>query len=267
MKSCFFVGSAPKTEYSEPLGDLTPMTTRNTHLGGTIENYEPLREIAPSLYCVDGDWQGSPFRRRMTVIQLKTGGLIIHNAIRLKDEDYAKLDALGKVEAIVAPNKYHASEAHFYKLKYPKAKVLVARSAAAEVKKLCEVGGVLPEGWSPKLREEVGCMEFEGTRNLCENLFFHRASRTLIVADLIFNMQMEVKGGMRFFFKLNRIYKRFGPSRIFRYVIVNEPKVATESVRELMHWDFDRVIMNHGEILNTGGKAAIQQGFAEVGLA
>ena len=110
-------------------------------------------------------------------------------------------------------------------------------------------------------------MEFEGTRKLCENLFFHRATRTLIVTDLVFNMQNEVTGGMKIFFKLNRVYKRFGPSRIFRYFFVDEPKVAAESLRELMHWDFDRVIMSHGEILNTGGKTAIQRGFAEIDLA
>lgn len=233
----------------------------------TLENYDSLKEIAPGIYCLDGDWQKTPFRRRMTIIQLKSGGLVIHSAIRLQAQDYAKIDALGKVEYIVAPNAYHTSEVHFFANRYPQAKVLVPKSVAESLKKHCQVHGTLPEAWSPRLREEVGCLEFEGTRGLAECVFFHRPSKTLLVTDLVFNMQQEVFGGMKLFFKLNKIYKRFGPSRIFRYVFVNYPEVARESFNEIMRWDFDRVIMSHGEILNTGGKEALKRGFEEVGLS
>lgn len=232
-----------------------------------IEPYDSLQEIAPSVYCIDGDWEKTTFRRRMTLLKLKDGGLVVHNPLRLKDEDYSKIDALGRVDYIVAPNKFHCSEPQFYKLRYPRAKVLVAREALPTVQKRCEIHGTLPEAWSPKLREEIGCMEFEGTRMLSENIFFHRASKTLIVTDLVFNMHTEVKGAERVFFKLNRVYKRFGPSRLFRYFFVDEPKVAAESFRELMRWDFDRVVMSHGEILQSGGKAALLKGFEEMGLA
>jgi hypothetical protein len=231
-----------------------------------MEGYDDLVEITPEIYCLDGNWMETPFRRRMTILRLKNGGLVIHSAIQLKDDDYSKIDALGRVEYIVVPNSYHNSDARFFAARYPNAKVFVPKGAAESVRKNCPVHGILPEAWTPKLREEIGCQEFDGTRGLSENVFFHRGSKTLLVTDLVFNMQNEVSGALKVFFKLNRIYKRFGPSRIFRYGFVNQPKVAAESFHEMMHWDFDRVIMNHGEILNTGGKEALRKGFEEMGL-
>lgn len=237
----------------------TPQPTR-------IEPYDTLIEVAPSVYCLDGDWEETPFRRRMTLLKLKSGGLVVHSAIQLRNEDYAQIDALGKVEYIVVPNAFHHSDVHHFATRYPHAKVFAPKAAVEKVRKSCEVHGVLPEAWSPKLREEIGCIEFDGTRGLSENVFFHRPTKTLLVTDLVFNMQKEVSGILKLFFQLNRIYKRFGPSRIFRYGFVNHPKVAAESFHEIMHWDFDRVIMSHGEILNTGGKEALKKGFEEIGL-
>lgn len=232
-----------------------------------IETYDSLKEIASHLYCIDGDWQKTPLRRRMTLIRLKSGGLVIHNAIRLKEEDYSQLDALGPVRFVLVPNSLHSSEAHYYKLRYPESKLLVSKDAEKAVGGRCTVDGLLPEAWPTELRSEVDCMEFEGTRMIRENVFLHRPTRTLITTDIVMNMQIEVHGLERAFFRFNRLYKRFGPTRIFRYLVVNDRRKAAESFRKFMAWDFDRVIMNHGSILDSGGKEAMQRGFAEMGLA
>lgn len=201
------------------------------------------------------------------MIRLGSGGLLVHNAIRLREEDYGALDALGKVRVIVAPNRMHSSEAHVYKLRYPEARLYASSASVTTIAGRCTVDGTLPDDWDASLDQEVACLEFGGTRMLHENVFFHRASRTLIVTDLVFNLQDDVTGVTRWFFRLNRIYKRFGPSRIFRHVFVRDREQARASFRRLMEWDFDRVIMNHGEILESGGKAAMQRGFEEMGLA
>jgi hypothetical protein len=232
-----------------------------------IEPYGTLREIAPGLVCLDGRWKRTPFGRRMTVIRLGGGGLLVHNAIRLREEDYGALDALGEVQIIVAPNKMHSSEAHVYKLRYPEARLYASRASAGAIAGRCPVDGALPGDWDPSLDQEVGCFEFGGTRMLHESVFFHRASRTLVLTDLVFNLQDDVQGATRWFFRVNRIHKRFGPSRIFRHVFVRDREAARASFRRLMEWDFDRVIMSHGEILASGGKAAMQRGFEEMGLA
>lgn len=229
-----------------------------------LQAYEPLRPLAKNLYVMDGDWKDTKFRRRMTVMTLRSGEVVIHNAIRLHEKDYQTLERLGPIAYIVVPNTFHSSEAHFYKTRFPSAKLLVSPGALTSMKKRTVVDGVLPSDWPPGLKSEIECIEFSGTRILNEVLFFQKDSRTLVVTDLVFNMRIETKGAEKLLFKLNKIDHRFGPSRIFRLVFVNDKKAVEQSLRKVLAWDFDRVIMNHGEILETGGREALIEGFNEL---
>jgi hypothetical protein len=76
-------------------------------------------------------------------------------------------------------------------------------------------------------------------------------------------MQTEVNGGTRVFFKWNQIYKRFGPSRIFRWVFANNKVDLTQSVNALMAWPFRRVIVNHGTIFEGDGRRALHSEFSK----
>ena len=230
-----------------------------------IQPYDPApRELAAGVYIWDGEWRKSPLKRRMTIVRLRSGGLLIHNAIRLHEPDYARLAKLGPVAGIVVPNFFHSSDAHFYKLRFPQAGLYVSRGVAGKMRKRCPVDGILPEAWP--WQDEVACLEFQGTRWLFENVLLHRASRTAIFTDLVFNMQTDVAGGTRLFFMLNKIHKRFGPSRLLRWVLVNDMQKARASFREILALDFDRAVMNHGEVLERGAKRALERGCAELGL-
>jgi hypothetical protein len=236
-----------------------------------IQPYEAEpRQHGEGLWTWDGEWYGNPFKRRMTIARLASGGLFIHNAMRLRDEDYAKLEKLGRIEAIVVPNKFHDSDAHFYKLRYPSARLYVPRGAQKKVAALCPVDGTLPppdtEAWS----REIECLEFSGTRLLEEFVFLARAARTLILTDLVFNLPVDGPGSDSRAYvllcRLNLIHGRFGPSRIFKRVFMNDRVRASASLGKILAWDFDRVIMNHGSPLESGGREAMRRGFAEIGV-
>ena len=40
----------------------------------TLEIYEPLRQVGKDIYCVDGEWEKTALKRRMTVVKLSSGG-------------------------------------------------------------------------------------------------------------------------------------------------------------------------------------------------
>jgi 8-oxo-dGTP pyrophosphatase MutT (NUDIX family) len=82
-----------------------------------------------------------------------------------------------------------------------------------------------------------------------------------VLTDAVFNLRDEVRGVTRTIFKLNRIYERFGPSRLFKYFFTRDWRQVRESVMRILEWDFDRVVMNHGQILESGGKEAMVCGF------
>lgn len=226
-----------------------------------IQPYLKIQKISDDLFVVDGEWYNTVFARRMTIIRLPSQELIIHSAIRFKDEDYQNLDQLGKVKYIVVPSKLHSSEARYYLEKYPDAVLYAPVDAMKAVGKDCKIQGFLPEAWPTHLKNEVSCLEIQGTRFFRETVFFHKKSKTLVLTDTVFNMQMEVKGLEKMIFKMINIYKKFGPSRSFKILFTKDWSAVQNSFREILHWDFDRVIMSHGEILQSGGKKAIQEGF------
>lgn len=227
-----------------------------------FQPYGPLREIAPRLHVMDGEWHGTAFKRRMSVLQLAGGELVVHNAFKLEEKDYAELEKLGSVAAIVVPNALHDSDAPAMAARFPRAKVLVSSAAEKKLRKRGRVDGVLPSDWPHAFASEIECLELEGTRMLAESAFFHKASRTLVLTDAVFNMRNEPKGLERVIFKLNRIYKSFGPSVIFRKVFTADESKLRGSIERILEWDFDRVIPNHGEILETGGKQAMRDAFS-----
>ena len=55
-----------------------------------------------------------------------------------------------------------------------------------------------------------------------------------------------------------------GRGRLFRAAI-KDKTVFRESLARVMRWDFDRVVMSHGRVLETGGRERIRQAFEFLG--
>jgi hypothetical protein len=62
--------------------------------------------------------------------------------------------------------------------------------------------------------------------------------------------------------RLLRSYDRFGPSRLDP-LLVRDRQAARESLEHILTWDFDRIVVAHGDdILETGGQEALRSGYA-----
>jgi len=69
-----------------------------------------LKEIDKNIWIYNGsavNFHGFPYSTRMTVIKLNNGSLWIHSPAKLNEELKEKIDALGKVEHLISPNKLH----------------------------------------------------------------------------------------------------------------------------------------------------------------
>ena len=60
--------------------------------------------------------------------------------------------------------------------------------------------------------------------------------------------------------KLLRSYGRFGPSKLDPWLIKDRPAVR-QSLERILAWDFDRVVVAHGEVLESGGREALREGY------
>jgi hypothetical protein len=95
-----------------------------------------------------------------------------------------------------------------------------------------------------------------------EVVFLHRASRTLILCDLVFNFGPRAPFATRLLARLIGSYDRFGPSRLDP-LLIRDRQAARESLEHMLTWDFDRIIVAHGDdILESGGQQALRSGYA-----
>jgi hypothetical protein len=218
--------------------------------------------VAENLWEIRGEWSNA-FGRRMTVVRTAGGDVIVHNAIRLQPADLAWLRGLGTVRAIVAPNKFHTSDAAWAAAEFPGAELFVPGSKLGEFTSKGVAAQNVAEHFPKHFAGELECIPMLGTR-VDESAFIHSPSRTLILCDLAMNMEDVFTGIQGAFMRWNKVGGRFGVSRLARYVFSKDKKAVVSSYHRLFERDFDRVIVNHGAVLESGGKDALRESVAEI---
>ena len=203
---------------------------------------------------------GLPVGTRMTVIRLSGGRLLLHSPVALDSRLRAELDALGRVCLAVAPNRVHHLYAGAVALAYPETRLWIApglERKRPDLEFVALLGDEAPEEW----RGEVDQIFFRGRPYENEVVFFHRASRTLILCDLAFNFGPRAATPTRLLMKLLRSYGHFGPSKLDP-LLIRDRDAARQSLERILAWDFDRVVVAHGEVLASGGREALRTGYS-----
>jgi hypothetical protein len=218
--------------------------------------------LAENLWELRGEWSNA-FGRRMTVVRYSSGDVFVHNAIRLNPPDLEWLKSLGPVRAIIAPNKFHSSDAPFMSREFPDAALFVPRVMLAEFR----AAGLNPRDvaadFQPAYGGELECIPMRGTR-VDESAFIHHPSRTLILCDLAMNMEDVFSGLQRKFMQWNKVGGRFGVTRLTRWMFTSDKRALVASYDRLFEHDFDRVIVNHGAVLDTNGHAMLKASVADI---
>ena len=222
----------------------------------------PLEPLAPDLWVATRPlklWVGD-IGARMTVMRLSDGALVLHSPVALDPGMRAALDTLGPVRWIVGPSKVHHLFLSQYTAAYPAA-ALCGAPGLAEKRADLRFTHVLDDALRAAWSGELDHLLFEGAPALSEVVFLHAASRTLVLTDLVFNVPPGAPNRARVFHALVGAVGRFGPHRIVRAAI-RDRQAARRSVERILAWDFDRIVVSHGLVLETGGRRAMETAFA-----
>lgn len=222
----------------------------------------PLRPLAPDLWVVERpqSFYGLPVGTRMSVIRLHEDRLLLHSPVSLDPGLRAQLDAVGRVACAVAPNRLHHLYAGEVARAYPGARLWVAPGVERKRPDLAfeaVLGDEAPAEW----RGEVDQVFFRGRPYENEVAFFHRASRTLLLCDLAFHFGPSAAAPTRLLMKLIRSYGRLGPSKLDP-LLIRDRQAARESLERILAWDFDRVVVAHGDVQESGGREILREGYA-----
>jgi hypothetical protein len=221
-----------------------------------------LRVLAENLWVAERSqrFYGLEVGTRMTVMRLADTSLLLHSPVELDTALRRELDTIGDVRYVVAPNRVHHLYAGDVAKAYPKAQLWVAPGVERKRPDL-EFVGVLGDEPPAQWKQEVDQVHFRGRPYENEVVFLHRASRTLILCDLAFNFGPRAHIVTRVLMTLLRSYGHFGPSKLDP-LLIRDRRAARESLERILTWDFDRVIVAHGDVLEEGGHAALASGYA-----
>ena len=220
----------------------------------------PLRALASDLWVAERPqrFYGLEVGTRMTVIRLADGSVLLHSPVTLDQRSCAALDAIGRVRFVVAPNRLHHLYAGDVARTYPGARLWVGPGVERKRPDLVYVA-VLDDEAPAEWRGQVDQVFVRGRPYENEVVFFHRASRTLILCDLAFNLGPQAALPTRWLMRLIGSYGRFGPSTLDPWLI-RDRAAARASLERILAWDFYRVVVAHGEVLDHGGRDALRHG-------
>lgn len=220
-----------------------------------------LRQLGKDLWVAERPQRfwGLEVGARMTVMRLADGSLLLHSAFALDEPLRRELDALGPVRFVVAPNRFHHLHAGEVAQVYPESRLWVAPTLLdkrPDLRPVAVLDDVAPDEW----KKDVSQLFFRGRPMENEVVFFHHASRTLVMCDLAMNFGPSAPVVTRAVMTVMGGYGHFRPTRLDPWLIKDRP-AARRCMEQILDWDFDRIVIAHGDVLETGGRETLRDGY------
>lgn len=214
--------------------------------------------IAPGVHVLDTAQRflGLELGARMTVLELD-GGLLVHSPVAVPT---SVVEHLGTPRWVLAPNLFH----HLYIGPWVEAG-LDGWGAPGLPDKRSDVRfeGVVSGGTSP-FGNEVEAYTLRSFSLTNEVVLLHKPSRTLLVSDLVFNISPTAPWLTRAAMRCAGGYPGCAVTIVERFGMRRD--LAREDLATIASWDFDRVVMAHGDVIETGGKQALLRAFRWLSL-
>ena len=204
---------------------------------------------------------GFPIGRQLVVVRLPSGKLWIQSPIPWTPALRAELAPLGEIHHVVAPNCYHDECLKEFQAEYPAATFHAAPGLAGQRRDLRFAAEPLSDTPHPDWQGTLDQHLVKGMPSFNEVIFFHPASRSLIITDIAFNFGRDSAWLLKFVMMFNGGVGRFGPTGFCKSQIKDRPAVRA-SLDTILSWDFDRIIVGHGQNVATDGKRIFRDAFA-----
>ncbi len=216
----------------------------------TVLPHGRLSRLDDNLLSVSGDlpMPVGNFPRRMTVVRLHDGRLVVYSAIALDEAEMQALEAFGEPSYLVVPNDIHRMDAKIWKDRYPQLCVVAPAGVKKQVEEVVPVDDTAPTFGDP----QVQFVTVPGTREREAALVVRTWSgTTLVVSDLIWNLDDRPGFGGWLFHVMG--FTGHEP-RIPTIVELREIKDKQALRGQLERWaripGLNRIIVSHGKIVS-----------------
>lgn len=232
---------------------------------GTYPPLDTPKPVAEGAWVVDSGPQrvlGLALPIRMTVLRLADGGLWLHSPTRHTPPLGAALEKLGPVRHFVAPNTAHWAHASPWHKAFPDAKLWAAPGVADRARGQdvhLRVSGALGEAAPPDWNGQIEQAVFSGP-GFVEVAFHHRASRTLVLTDIVQALPSgELPLATRLFSRVTGSSAPEGATPAHVKLLLNRRRQANRAAAErLLALRPDRVVFAHGAFYAADGTARLR---------
>ena len=207
----------------------------------------PLSPFGKDLYCAEATIRFYGFRleTRMAVVVLPGERLLLYSPVWLTPALRGELARLGEVAYVLSPNKIHNQTLPEYARAYPEAEIHVP-PGLAERRPDLRVSGTLGDQAPPAWRDRLDQALTAGNVFFCEAVLCHRPSRTLLVGDLVENLDASTASAWaRAMARLFGVGSEPVASPEFR-LYTHDADAAARAFDRIAAWDFERIFLCHG---------------------
>jgi hypothetical protein len=219
--------------------------------------YPPLdvpKPVASGVWIIDSGphrMLGMPMPVRMTVLRLSNGDLLLHSPTRFDENLRRQLSDLGRIRHLVAPNIAHWMFLKQWQDACPDTSTWASpglRERSQVQKSGLRIDRELLQASPPEWADEIEQVVVPGGGGFTETAFFHRATRTLVLTDLVVNVEPQklpwwMRGGAR----LVGATAPDGRAPIYlRMLVLMKRSEAAPAAARLIALNPARVIFTHG---------------------
>lgn len=229
-----------------------------------IEEYIPGK-----IYIVEYPirYGGMDLFSRMTLVRLRDGALWVHSPCPIDDQLANKIKFLGNVTYIVAPGTFHHLHVPDFQSHFPDAETFICpglEKKRADIKFDWILGNRPDHRW----QSEFDQIAITAARLIAEVAFNHRATRTLILVDLLENIGDDYThdAGLLLKFWWKAVFHMWNnPRAAPEYQIAwGHRDVVRQGLETILSWDFERIILAHGNIIESEAKAIATRAWQNV---
>ena len=232
--------------------------------------FDVAKPLAEGIWVIDAEpmrIMGAALPIRMTAVRLAGGDLWLHSPTRCTPAALAALEALGPVRHLVAPNPAHWTFLEAWQRRCPEAVTWAAPNLRRRrqvrrsgVRLDHDLGEEPPEAWAGEIDQVV----IPGGMGFREVAFGHRASRTVVLTDLVLNLELDrLPAPTRAYARATGTAAPHGSTpRYIRPVIRLRRRDAAAAVNRVLAWEPERVVFAHGRPFEEDGAARLREGLA-----
>ncbi|WDR04482.1 DUF4336 domain-containing protein [Devosia rhodophyticola] len=227
-----------------------------------------LTRLDDNIWTAEGnivDFYGFAYPTRSVIVRLPNQKLWIWSPITLGPELKAEIDALGSPAHLVSPNKIHHLFLPDWKNSYPDAQLWGPHTTIKKRNDLM-FAAPLEHDAPPQWQNQFEQAWFFGSPFLEEIVFFHRPSRTAILADMSENfsetfLAKHWSGWQRWIARLWGIVEGKGYAPLELRLTYFNRKPARAARDKILGWHPQRVIMAHGRWQAQNGEQFLKKAF------